>query len=337
VLGCGGTPSISFELDVPSAIAKSAAWYEVGVVSGACPPAVLLLGGIPPDGTVTRLAFSASVTTPPGLGLLPKSSYGIAAVARAADCSVIATGCSPANISGGGTIAVSLSAITGAPTGACEAGTVCDEATCVPSADAAAVTTGPGCSLELLGAGPLADPLTDGSTFLSAPAIAATTTGFLLAYREFDPGGGDARLTTIALDPGGGAAAPIQTTLPGTCVGSPESDATALAFSGANGTIVVSRPACPADAGATAGGVDIFAIDENGTIANSGFSGGPGIDISLAQAHALAYTPAGLLLAYTNPSMRASVASCSTAPRSSSLPTWEPASSRSARRAAMAA
>jgi hypothetical protein len=276
------------------------AWYEVGVLPNACPSSALLAGGIPALGTVARLAFAANASPPP-LGLLPKQSYGIAAIARAGDCSVIATGCSTVDITGGGTIAVTVTAVSGTSAGACADGTVCDEATCVPSADAAVSSPGVSCSLQLVGAGPLADPLTQGSTLLSAPAVAATPSGFLVAYREFDPSAGDARLTTISIDPGGGAAAPVQTSLPGSCAGGPETDATGLAFSGGKGTVVVSRPACPGqDGAAPASGLDLFAIDAAGDISASGFSGLPGLEITLAQAHALAYTPMGLLLAYTN-------------------------------------
>ena len=307
---CATTPDATFDLDVPDAVAQEAAWYEVGVFPGLCPSAALLEGGIPPEGTVARLAFAASAETPPGLGLLPKSTYGIGAVARAADCSVIATGCAASQVSSGGTLTVSLSAVSGSPRGACASGSVCDEASCLPNAGDAATSLGASCSLQLVGAGPLADPLNVDSTLLSAPAIAATTTGFLLAYREFDPAAGTARLTTIALDPSGGAAAPVQTSLGGSCVASPETDATGLAFSGTQGTLALSQPACPGDgdAGATSAGVDLVAIDETGTVANSAFSEQDDLGITLAPAHALASTPAGLLLAFTTPSTRAAYA-----------------------------
>ena len=48
------------------------------------------------------------------------------------------------------------------------------------------------CSLALVGAGPLGDPLVQNGGVASAPAIAATANGFLLAYREYDPLGGQA-------------------------------------------------------------------------------------------------------------------------------------------------
>lgn len=295
---------------MPSAVAKQAAWYEIGVFPGGCPSTALLAGGLPSDGASGRLAFAAGAATPPALGSLARQSYGIAATARAADCSVIATGCAALDVTGGGTLPVALTAVPGTAKGACEAGGVCEDARCLAGGDAAATLLGAGCSLELVGAGPLGDALAPDSTLLSAPAIAATPSGFLLAYREFDSSAGTARLTTISVDANAGAAAPVQTLLPGSCSGSPQTDATGLVFSGGAGTIAVSRPACPGggDGGATAGGVDLLAIDGAGTITGSAFSGQSGLDISLAQAHALASTPAGTLLAYTNESTAASFA-----------------------------
>ncbi len=305
--GCAGTPDATFELDVPAAIAAEAAWYEIGVFSAGCPSSSILAGGIPLQGATARLEFAANSATPPPLGVLRDQSYGIAAVARAANCSVIATGCAALAVRGSGALAVPLAPVTGVAAGACEEGTSCVDAECVPSTDAGAL--GASCSLQLVGQGPLADPLGSQSTLLGAPAIAATATGFLLAYREFDPIAGDARLTTISVDAHGAAAPPVQTSLPG-CTASPQTDATGLSFSGTSGTLAVSRPPCPggADGGASAGGVVLFALDATGAIAQSSFSGQAGLAVSLGQGHALADTPAGLLLAYTNASTQSSFA-----------------------------
>lgn len=307
-VACAGTPNTTFELDVPAAIAGKAAWYEIGVFAGGCPSPSLLLDGIPPEGTIGRVAFAATSSTPPALGLLPTQSDGIAAVARAADCSVIATGCSAISVGGSGALAVALSAVQGAAGGACASGASCSLASCVPGGDAAIVSGS--CSLQLVGQGPLADPLDPGSTLLSAPAISATAGGFLVAYREFDPSGtGSARLTTLAIDQNGAAAPPVQTSLPGACSGNPQTDATALLFAGAKGTIALSHPACSGvDGGASAGGVDVLAIDANGAIQQSSFSGQVGLDVTLGPAHALANTPLGTVLVYTNPSTQTSFA-----------------------------
>jgi len=256
------------------------------------------------------VAFPASSAAPPALGLLAKQSYGLAAVARAADCSVIASGCSSVNVSGGGTLSVSLAAVTGTPLGACETGSTCELAECVPAADASA-PPGSSCLLELVGEGPLADPFTDNgnsdTTILSAPAISTTPNGFLIAYREYDPVEGNARLTTIAIDPSGAAAAPTQMALPGACAGSPETDATALVFAGPQGTIALSQPACSADAGADASGdagttaaaIALLTLDPTGAIQAAALVSPSLTNATLGQGHALASTPLGIVLAYS--------------------------------------
>ena len=204
-------------------------------------------------------------------------------------------------------LAVTLAAVAASPGGACESGSVCDGAECVPHTDAGA-TNGGACTLSLIAAGPLADPLTQGGTLLGTPALAATPGGFLAGYRELDPTTGEARLTTIAIDSGGAAAPPVRTSLHVACPTDPTPAGIGLAFSGMSGTLAVARPACGSDAGPTAGGIDLFAIDVGGRVQTTAFSGQTGLSIALARSHALAYTPAGLLLAYTNESTQASFA-----------------------------
>jgi hypothetical protein len=296
---CTKTPNVSFELNVPNAVSGQVAWFEVGVFAGgACPAANQLAGGIAPDGTVTYLAFPANDKNPPGLGDLQKAVYGFAAVARAADCSVLATGCSKVDVNDARDISISL-ASTASPSGACSNGTVCQGARCVPPSDNSNPSLGAGCSLELVGAGPLADPLAPG-TVLSPPVVTATDVGFMVAYREFAQG--TARLTLIPIDNGGGAGSPGVTTLPGRCPDTPEGDGTAMAFNSGQGLVALARQPCGATAegGTGTGGIDFFAVDNTGNVSKSGFSGAPATRITLASGHALAVTPAGILVAFTN-------------------------------------
>jgi hypothetical protein len=282
-----GPPSATFELDVPSAVASQAAWYEVGVFPSGCPSGALLLGGIPTQGTLGRLAFPASSASPPGLGDLPNQTYGLAAVARAADCSVIATGCTALGLSSTSTLTISLAAVSGAPLGACSPGTACEEAVCLPSADSSVL--GAGCSLALVGAGPLEDPFVPGGTSVSPPAIAATPSGFLIAYREFADGQGG-RLTLLPINPSGGVGAPVQQSLDGTCT---PTDGVGLAFSGTKGLVAISTPSC----GGTTGALSLMSVNAAGHVSGTSSSAG---NVTLGQAHALAATPASLLLAYTD-------------------------------------
>src|SRR5436305_1630365 len=85
-----------------------------------------------------------------------------------------------------------------------------------------APTVGAGCSLVLLGAGPFADPLVTSGGLASAPGVAPTDTGFLVAYREYDPFSGAARLTVVPVDQGGGALPAQQAPQPA-CIASQES------------------------------------------------------------------------------------------------------------------
>ncbi len=289
---CTKTPQVAFSVSLPDAVASNTKWVEVGIFEGAtCPETKQLLGGLPPTGYVTRLAFKRTDAAPPGLGDLKKGSYAFAAVARADDCSVVGVGCTVADLTTVRDVSIRVNANANAAT-ACGTGMTCDYARCIPAHDNG--TLGAACSLQLVGAGPLGDPLVPG-TVVSAPAAVATDTGFLVGYREYDASLGAARLTLTPIDNGGGAGTPSQTTLPGRCAAGDESDATALAFSGSEGLAAVARAPCNG-----MGGVDLFQIDATGAVAKSSFNGGTGIALTLANARALAPLSNGsYLLAYT--------------------------------------
>jgi hypothetical protein len=301
---CWGTPNVGFELSIPPTISAAVAWIEIGAFpQGACPTASELAGGVPLAGTVARVVFQPTDTSPPAFGDLPRGTYGFAAVARDFDCAVIGEGCSVVDVGSASNIAIDITPIS-SPAGACEMGSACIDAVCVEQGDA-----GPGapsgCSLAFVGGGPLGDPLGyDTSRLLSAPSIVATDSGFLLAYREFLPEPPDgcatstatARMTLIAIDDSGGSSPPQQWDLEDRCSESPETDATALAWNGSAGVVAVSRQTCPT----SPPGVDIFAVDAQGAKTQGGFSP-TGVDaVTLSQAHALAYTTSGLLLATVN-------------------------------------
>ncbi len=284
---CKQPPTLGFNLSVPGSIQPEVAWYELGAFSsGACPPASELAGGIPAAGPTARLVFAASTTSPPAFGDLPRGNYAFAAVARANDCSVIASGCAPVNLSDVQDVTITLDPIP-TPSGACETGAICNDAVCV-----AGPGSGTGCSLAFVGGGPLADPLGQDRTLLSPPSIVATSSGFLIAYREFDPDLGDARLTMLPVDDYGNFSPPTQTDLPQRCTQSPETDGVGLGFSGTAGTVAVARRSCPG----SPPGVDIFSVNAFGVIGSRGFSPTAGDSVSLSQAHALAYTTSGVLL-----------------------------------------
>src|SRR5262245_51315999 len=90
---CAKAPDVSLEVQVPGAVAGNVAWVEVSVIAASkCPSGESLAGGVPTDGAVAHLAFKPGDKTP-SLGNLKKGMYAFAAAARAADCSVVASGC----------------------------------------------------------------------------------------------------------------------------------------------------------------------------------------------------------------------------------------------------
>ena len=284
--GCGSNPDVSFDIALPGDVASAATWIEVGVFQSATCAALgpMLGGGVPAEGARTRVAFRVK-DPPPAVGDLPKAKYAFAAVAKDATCGVLATGCTDTDVNDDRNIAIQLRAVMGG--GTCTAGAVCAGARCVPGSDNSDPNVGAGCSLQLLGAGPLGNPLTGSGAIVSAPAISATANGFLIAYREYDQFAGAARLSVIPIDNGGGAAIAQTRTLE-SCQSVEEADATGMAFSDPNaGLIVMSRPACPPKPA----GLDLLTIDATGAVVASGFEGRGEPARVLSNAHAIAWSP----------------------------------------------
>jgi hypothetical protein len=280
---CRGSDQVSFEIDLPSALSTKAQWMEVGVFNGTCPSATQLAGGIPRSGTLTRIAFPKGDTSPPLVGDLSKAPYAFAAVARDANCAVLATGCSVVDLGKAKDVTIHLSA-TAHATGACASGETCAEAECVPALGPGNPTLGGHCTMELVGAGPLGDPLVlNGGDVVSAPAIVGTEHGFLIAYREYDANAGSARLTVAAVDNGGGMMLAPPTMLPAQCSGQVETDGVGLAYLAGSGVVVSARPSC----GGQPGGLDAFALDAGGSVGGTAFNGALGPSPTLSRAHAL--------------------------------------------------
>jgi hypothetical protein len=286
---CQHAPSVTFEIAMPGAVADQARWMEVGVLPGPCPPPDELAGGIPRSGIVTRIAFQKGDTSPPAIGDLKKGPYAFAAVARGADCGVLATGCTLADVTETRDVSIQLGA-TSAPSGSCAAGESCVQGRCAPNVGGGDPTLGAGCSMELVGAGPLGDPLQlSGSDVASAPAVAVTESGFLVAYREYDQLQGKARLTLAAVDPQGGITIAPPTMLPGQCPSQDESDAIGLGYLAGSGVVVSARPACSQPNP----GFDTFQVDATGAVKKSASNAATNGQPRLSNAHALALTGSG--------------------------------------------
>lgn len=288
-LSCKGGSEVSFELDIAKGIADQATWYEIGAFSEGYCQAVkpILSSGIPLDGAAARVAFRKDNAAPPAIGSLKKGLYAFAAIARRDDCGVLASGCAEVDVGSESEIRITMDPVAQTP-GACGTTSKCTAGRCVPSNDNE--TIGAGCSLALIGAGPLGNLLSTSGEYVSAPAIVPTSTGFLIAYREVDTEGG-ARLTLIPLDGGGGALPPLVSPrlagglLRDYCIDAAPSmtDGAALVLGAGGGTAIVSHPACGG-----IGGVDIFPTDPTGIITGFGRSGGQGVALRLSPSRALA-------------------------------------------------
>jgi len=246
-LACSRSP-LGLEVSVPSSLSGSTVWLEIGAFrESSCVTLQPMLEGGLPEGFVSRLAFKKGDPAAPTFGRIPNATYAFAGVARDENCAIIAAGCSEVDVGDVDNVSITLGPV-GTPRGQCPGGTICEAARCLPAKDSSSSTVGAGCSLELLGAGPLANTSGQEGTVVSAPAIAATADGFVLVYRELDPGVG-ARLVLQPLDNSGGALRAERPGLPGRCIASAdvERDGVGIAINDGAGTVVLSKAACTND------------------------------------------------------------------------------------------
>ncbi|MFO0677595.1 MAG: hypothetical protein U0169_13750 [Polyangiaceae bacterium] len=263
-----GPPEVSLEVAVPSGVKDETAWIEVGVFENACPPIDQLAGGIPEVGPVSRLAFRPDSPTKPPLGELDAKTYGFAAVARRADCGVVATGCVQVNVGSERRVGIQTGP-TGTPSGMCGQASVCHFARCTPGVDNSSSAVGAACSMQLLGAGPLAAAFTDSGSVMSVPSITALTNGFAIAYREFAPVNGSSRLTLLPIDEGGGAMPAVQRILADRCSQSEEGDGAAVSFDANGGIVALARARCGSS---KPGGIDLFSFDDTPRVQSNSFN-----------------------------------------------------------------
>jgi len=257
-------PNVSMTLDMPSGVTP--AWIEVGAFPTSCPSPDQISGGLPPSGLAARVAYPAS--TPVAFGDLDTGKYGFAAVARRDDCGVVAAGCTNADVASARAIEISLAATDNPDASACTEGMVCDNARCVPPTNGDDPNAGAGCSMVLVGSGPLPDAL-DGGPYVTAPAIVALSGGgFLIAYAEYLDDG-TFRVTTQPLDSGAGALPPNQQNLDGHCPNLTSLDAAGLAMGASSGLAVFTYPPCnpSQDGGGTKqSGFELIPLDGSGSI-----------------------------------------------------------------------
>ena len=96
---CKGKTEVSFGVSIPSAVAESVRWIEIGAFRDTkCGALLPMLGGGMPDGATKRFAFGRDGSAAPRVGDLSRASYAFAGVAKGEDCAVLATGCIEANL-----------------------------------------------------------------------------------------------------------------------------------------------------------------------------------------------------------------------------------------------
>ena len=241
--GCAGGP-VAIAVSLPNDLLEETTWFEVGgFLDATCAAVVPMLPNGIPEGVTARVAFKRDDPSP-RFGDIPNGRYAFAAVARDANCTVLAAGCTEKEIDDVDVVSIRMTA-SDDRSGGCSKGASCQAAKCVPAIDNADPSIGAGCSLELLGAGPLATPIGGSGTLVSAPAIGATPTGgFIIGYREIDPNGAGARITILPIDPAGGALTPLRPALPNPCSTSEETDGVGLVVNGDKAMMALAKAPC---------------------------------------------------------------------------------------------
>jgi len=245
--GCTRTPDIGLNVRVPGDVRDKTTWVEVAAYKDAtCEAINPMLGDGVPDGYVARTAFTLNDASPT-FGKIPSGKYAFAASARDKECNVLAAGCREVDVASLDTVNLSLE-ILERPSGRCGAGASCQAGRCVPANENLNPAVGAGCSLELLGTGPLPVPTEREGTLLSAPAIVATPEGFVIVYRELSGGGADGLISIQPIDPSGGALKPTRRKFESSCAESDDPDGIGLVLDEDQAMVTLAKEPCSGDA-----------------------------------------------------------------------------------------
>ncbi len=244
--GCNviGGREIELAVSLPNGLIEGTAWFEIGAFKDATCAAItpMLSNGVP-EGVTARVAFRRGDPSP-RFGDIPNGRYAFAAVARDKNCAILAGGCVENDVDDVDLVSIPMTP-TDPPTGACGKGASCQAAKCVPAIDNLDPSIGAGCSLKLLGAGPLANPIGGQGSLVSAPVIVPSGTGgFIIGYREIDPNGAGARITILPIDQAGGALTPLRPALPNPCANADETDGVGLVISGDAAMMALAKAPC---------------------------------------------------------------------------------------------
>ncbi len=279
---------------------ETAAYAEIAVFAGKCPTDDDLI-----TGDTSRAKFHAVVPATdrlPSVGDLSKDTYGFAALLRDANCGVIAMGCTTADLSSIRRVNVSVRAwrtdahphdnvcAPYTPDQGCVDPLMCVEGSCVGEGGVPEGGTGD-CDLTVVASGTLPAAITPDAQ-VTGPAVAATSDGFVLAYRQLDPTTGKLQVVALKLPDSGTLGAPATVDLE-SCASQAPIGGLGLAFTGTTGLMAAGLPDCPGpDGGSVGAGAAFVPVDEAGklsapkTLRNPAFS-----DLKLAQGHSLSARP----------------------------------------------
>lgn len=266
---CSSKEAITIELEDRCArgggfsFREAGATAEVAVFAETCPSADAFAAG-DTSGAIYR-SISPTSGGPGEVGDLERKQYGFGVIVRDDQCAVIGFGCTIADLSSVTDVTITIAAFTNDSDHLCEPlqGVGCAEPTscidgrcvaegAVPDAttDApsdAPVEAGHGCTLSVLSSGALPAPL-GSNPLLSGAAIAATSEGFVLAYREMTATGGSIHVHTLSVDGELGAGDDIDVD---GCAATDQDDGIGLTFKDDHGWIAAALPKCTTPGGGT--------------------------------------------------------------------------------------
>lgn len=273
---CGGKTEVTIELLDPcksegTSFRAAADYVEFAVFPSKCPDDTILAAGLTDSARYRKVVKSASGL--PEVGDLPKEKFGFAAVLRDENCGVIGFGCTNADLENTKKIIVAVRAwatpagkndpseyctpLTG---GGCPPSRVCSNGNCkkVNEDDAG------GCTLAVAAGGKLPAPVVEGAR-VSGPAITATDSGFVMAYRDQDPTSGFPRVIVYYVSDDGQPNPPGKFDL----IGCPEkelTDGVGATYANGSGLITTSLPNCDSLKGA---GAVFLPFDDVGLVSNA--------------------------------------------------------------------
>jgi hypothetical protein len=277
----------------------NAAYVELGTFSGQCPATdsgddhaqlSAILGQKLDGHEVVQTSSSDG-----GLSLngARQGTRAFFALVRDAQCSIVAWGCYALDLTYQATVTIPVHPPGGPPMGACfaaKAGPSCQcTAASEAGSEAGADDAGSEAGCSLIAAGSL--PAPQGPTDLVAgPTVAATSMGFVIAFREQSVSAGSApssiRTVSLGFDGTPGAVGALPETPRDTCGQPINDDGVGLAFdpSTSFGLAAVSMPPC----GSSTAGTAVFWLNRDATLlAQATISQMGASDFTLAPAHAL--------------------------------------------------